>query len=215
MFSTTKPTWTVAVVLYDFGSHTSSVISCCEWWLEPTAKQLHTQPHLSWSQSGWSSLISNTHLPLSHRSRKWMPFVEHVYGVTFSTFDLGLLSFSFLRSWIHSFCLFLGNMHSESRWKTSSSHSGTTWELQQCSPLGQSAREVLPDNSRSPSGMLTLTHPVQVVPTPREDHAGNTQWPPYIHPRCWKAHMFTYDLLTTPVVWGAAVMNFEISPTDL
>ena len=30
-----------------------------------------------------------------------------------------------------------------------------------------------------PSWMLTLTHPVQLVP--REDHAGNTPWPPHNH----------------------------------
>ena len=42
----------------------------------------------------------------------------------------------------------------------------------QCSPLEQSARGVLQDNSRHPSGMLALTHPVQLVP--REDLAGNT-----------------------------------------
>ena len=42
----------------------------------------------------------------------------------------------------------------------------------QCSPLEQSARGVLQDNSRHPSGMLALTHPVQLVPG--EDHAGNT-----------------------------------------
>ena len=45
-------------------------------------------------------------------------------------------------------------------------------ELQQRSPLEQPAWRVLQDNSRCPSGMLTLTHPVQFVP--REDHAGNT-----------------------------------------
>ena len=34
--------------------------------------------------------------------------------------------------------------------------------------------------------MLTLTHPVQLFP--REDHAGNTPWPPHIHLHQWKAH---------------------------
>ena len=36
-------------------------------------------------------------------------------------------------------------------------------------------------------GVLTLTHPVQFVS--REDHAGNTPWPPHIHLHQWKAHM--------------------------
>ena len=38
-----------------------------------------------------------------------------------------------------------------------------------------------------PLGMLTLTHSVQFVS--REDHAGNTPWPPHIHLHQWKAHM--------------------------
>ena len=66
-------------------------------------------------------------------------------------------------------------------WRTGSTHSSTIWKLQQCSPLEQLAREVLQDNSRCPSGMLTLslTHPVQLVPS--EDHAGNTPWPSHSH----------------------------------
>ena len=35
--------------------------------------------------------------------------------------------------------------------------------------------------------MLTLIHPGQLVP--REDHAGNTPWPPHIHLLWWTAHM--------------------------
>ena len=73
------------------------------------------------------------------------------------------------------------------RGRNGSSYSGTTWELQQCSSLEQSATGVLLDNSRCLSGMLTLTHPVQLVP--REDHAGNTPWPLHIHLHWWKALM--------------------------
>ena len=58
------------------------------------------------------------------------------------------------------------------RGRTGSCHSGTTWELQPCSRLEKSVMGVLQDNSKCPSGMLTLTHHVQHVP--REDHAGNT-----------------------------------------
>ena len=72
------------------------------------------------------------------------------------------------------------------RGRTGSSHSGTIWQLHQCSPLEQSAREVLQDNSRCPLGMLTLTHPVTLVL--REDYAGNIPWPPHIHLHWWKAH---------------------------
>ena len=43
------------------------------------------------------------------------------------------------------------------------------------------------DNSRCLSGMLTLTHPVQLVP--REDHVGNTTWLPHISFHQWQAHM--------------------------
>ena len=64
-------------------------------------------------------------------------------------------------------------------------------KLQLCSPLEQSAREVLLDNSRCPSGMLTLTHPVQLVP--RKDHARNTPRPPDIHLHWWKAHIQPTD----------------------
>ena len=59
---------------------------------------------------------------------------------------------------------------------TASSYSGIICQLQQWSPVEMSARGVLQDNSRHPSGMLTLTHPVQLVL--REEHAGNIQWPP-------------------------------------
>ena len=71
--------------------------------------------------------------------------------------------------------------------RTGSSHSGTIWELQQCSPLEQSARGVLQNNSRCPSPMLTLAHPVQLVP--REDYAGNASWTSHIHLDWWQAHM--------------------------
>ena len=50
------------------------------------------------------------------------------------------------------------------RRRTGFSHSGFIWELQQCSPLEQSAWGVFQDNSRCPSGMLTLMQPVQLVP---------------------------------------------------
>ena len=73
------------------------------------------------------------------------------------------------------------------RGRTGSSHSGIIWELQQHSPVEQSARGVLRDNSRCSSGMLTFTHPVQLVPG--EDHAGNTPWPPHIHLHWWKVGM--------------------------
>ena len=56
--------------------------------------------------------------------------------------------------------------------RTGSSHSGTILELQRCSPLKESASGVPTDSSRRPSGMLTLTHPVQLVP--REEHALET-----------------------------------------
>ena len=71
--------------------------------------------------------------------------------------------------------------------KFCSSHLGTRWEPQRCSPLEQSGRGVLEDNSRCPSGMLTLSHPVQLAS--REDHAGNTPWSPHIHLHWWKANM--------------------------
>ena len=49
------------------------------------------------------------------------------------------------------------------RRRTGSSHSGPRCKLQQCSSLEQSARGVLQDFSRCPSGMLALTHPVELV----------------------------------------------------
>ena len=73
------------------------------------------------------------------------------------------------------------------RRRTSSSHSDTICELQQCSPLEESAMGVLQDNSRCSCRILTLTHPVKLVP--REDHAGNTPCPPHIYLHWWKANM--------------------------
>ena len=63
----------------------------------------------------------------------------------------------------------------------------TVWELQQHSPLKLSARGVLQANSRCLSGMLTLTHPVQLVP--RTDNAWNAPWPPHIHLHWWQTRM--------------------------
>ena len=45
--------------------------------------------------------------------------------------------------------------------------------------LEQSFTGVLQENGWCPSGVLTLTRPVQLVP--RADHAGSTPWPPHIH----------------------------------
>ena len=73
------------------------------------------------------------------------------------------------------------------RKRTGSSHSGTSWNLQQSSPLEELARGVLQDNRRCPSGMLTLIQTIQLVP--REDHAGDTPWPSYVHLHWWKAIM--------------------------
>ena len=59
-------------------------------------------------------------------------------------------------------------------------------KLQQSSPLEQSAVEVLPDNSRCPPGMFTLTHPVHLVPV--EDYAGkHSMTTSHLHWR--KAHI--------------------------
>ena len=49
------------------------------------------------------------------------------------------------------------------RGRTGSSHLGTISELQQWSPFEESARGVLQNNSSSPSGMLTLTHPDYLI----------------------------------------------------
>ena len=56
---------------------------------------------------------------------------------------------------------------------------GHYMRTRQCGPLEQTAKGVLQDKSRRPLGMLSLTHPLKLVP--REDHAGNTPWPPHIH----------------------------------
>ena len=80
-----------------------------------------------------------------------------------------------------------GPLKLQHRGKIGSSHSGAIWKLQQCSPLQQSARRVLKDNSRCPSGMLILTHNIQ--PVPGENHAGNTPWPPHTHLHWWKVNM--------------------------
>ena len=62
--------------------------------------------------------------------------------------------------------------------ETGPSHSFTIFELQQCSPSKQLAMAVLQGTVRCPSGVLTHTHPVQLVP--REDLTGNRPWPPHI-----------------------------------
>ena len=54
------------------------------------------------------------------------------------------------------------------RGRTGRRLSGIVWDLQQCSPLEQSPRGVLRDNSRYPSGIFTLIRPVQLVL--RQDH---------------------------------------------
>ena len=73
------------------------------------------------------------------------------------------------------------------RRRSRSSHSSTIWKLQRSSPLEQSARRVLRDNSRCPSGMLTLTHPVQLAP--RTSCRKYSMTNIYLNLHWWKAHM--------------------------
>ena len=89
---------------------------------------------------------------------------------------------------------------------------GTIRELQQCSSLEQSAREVLQDNSRCPSGMLTLTHPVQHSPERRScrKHSMTTTHPfSLVEGPCAAS-----GASATLISWVAAMVNFKTSPTD-
>ena len=92
------------------------------------------------------------------------------------------------------------------RGRTGSSHSSTIYE--NSSTAAFSNRGVLQDNSRCPSWMPSLTHPVQLIP--REDHTRSTPWPPCIHIHCWQAHIYaTYNSLMTLILWAAEMVNFK------
>ena len=60
--------------------------------------------------------------------------------------------------------------------------------------------------------MLTLTHPVQLVPG--EDHAGNTPDHHTYTSTGGKPVYATYDLPTTSISWAAAMVNLKTSLTD-
>ena len=63
-----------------------------------------------------------------------------------------------------------------------------------------------------PSGMLTLTRPVQFVT--REDHTGNAPRPTHIHLHWWKAHMQPTILLLADDKLDICQVNLKTSPTD-
>ena len=84
-----------------------------------------------------------------------------------------------------------------------------------CSSSELSARGFPQDNSGCPSGMLTLTHPVQlffpekIMQETLHDHHISI----FINGR--SIHNLRYDLPTMSILWAAAGVNFTTPPTDV